>query len=125
MVKCTDESTIDALQPQSLPHPLLATLAKAAASTAGSNDLPAKNAKKNSEVAVVPSYRDYANAIDETGKGQSTPRQSFDRNFVEKLHHLLSDMEKEKLDHIAGWQPHGRCFVVRKTEAFEERILPV
>lgn len=44
--------------------------------------------------------------------------------FPEKLHYMLSQMEKNETAHIVNWQPHGRCFVVHKPKEFVEDILP-
>jgi hypothetical protein len=46
-------------------------------------------------------------------------------NFPEILHYVLSDMEKDGLQHVASWQPHGRCFVVHDQKIFVEKILPL
>jgi hypothetical protein len=48
-----------------------------------------------------------------------------DSNFPERLHYVLSDMEKDGLQHVASWQPHGRCFVVHDQQLFVEKILPL
>ena len=44
--------------------------------------------------------------------------------FPEKLHYMLSQMEKNGTSHIVNWQPHGRCFVVHKPKEFVEDIMP-
>lgn len=46
------------------------------------------------------------------------------RTFPFRLHALLSDVEKTGQTHIISWQPHGRCFIVRNTDAFVEQLLP-
>ena len=48
-----------------------------------------------------------------------------DRNFPEKLHYMLSELENDGLSHIVSWQPHGRCFLVHKQKEFVEVILPL
>ena len=44
--------------------------------------------------------------------------------FPEKLHYMLSRMEDESTADIVAWQPHGRCFIVRKPGDFVEKIMP-
>lgn len=71
-------------------------------------------------------YHDYSVVThEETIPRDSKPPATMEFNFVEKLHYLLSDMEKDHLEHIAAWQPHGRCFIVRRPNLFETKILPV
>lgn len=45
-------------------------------------------------------------------------------NFPTRLHFMLSELKKDKLNDIACWQPHGRSFIVNKTKHFENEILP-
>ena len=46
------------------------------------------------------------------------------RSFPEKLHSLLDAMDEEGQEHIASWQPHGRCFVVHDKAEFVRMIMP-
>lgn len=55
---------------------------------------------------------------------RSTSKRAEIANFPTKLHFMLSEMERDGLDHIAGWQPHGRAFTVKNTKEFETKILP-
>jgi hypothetical protein len=64
-------------------------------------------------------YQDYAGVTEQDMKSPSTK----DPDFAEKLHYVLRDMEKDGLQHIASWQPHGRCFIVHDREYFTEKIL--
>ena len=118
----TEEKSATVAVGPELQRSLLASLAseQSGRSNSATNDLLTAQECTSRE----PSYRDFSNAQDEAENGR-LPCPSLDRNFVEKLHHLLSDMERENLSHLAGWQPHGRCFVVRKMDMFEDRILPV
>jgi hypothetical protein len=68
-------------------------------------------------------YQDYAYVTEEGLKAPSSSKK--DSKFPEKLHYVLSEMEKDGLQHIASWQPHGRCFVVHDQELFTEKILPL
>ena len=59
-------------------------------------------------------YSDHANEAD-TGileDSDGKPTHASDRNFPVKLHYMLSELEDDEQDHIVGWAPHGRCFVV-------------
>lgn len=44
--------------------------------------------------------------------------------FPWRVHHMLQAAEKEGLQDIVSWQPHGRAFLVRKPKEFVEKILP-
>ena len=44
--------------------------------------------------------------------------------FPVKLHDMLDEIERDGHADVVSWQPHGRCFVVRKPEAFVNRIMP-
>jgi hypothetical protein len=46
--------------------------------------------------------------------------------FPTKLHNMLEyiALHETELNVIVSWQPHGRCFLVRNTKAFGERVLP-
>jgi hypothetical protein len=67
-----------------------------------------------------PGYHDYANEQDDSEETASkNPR------FPERIHYLLSEMEKEGNEHIASWQPHGRCFLVHDKKLFEKKVLPL
>lgn len=44
--------------------------------------------------------------------------------FPEKLHEMLRTVVSEGMDHVVSWQPHGRCFVIRRKEFFVEHVMP-
>jgi hypothetical protein len=68
-------------------------------------------------------YRDFVATVEERDlQATSSMKKS---NFPEKLHYVLSDMEKDGLQHVASWQPHGRCFVVHDKQLFVEKVLPL
>jgi hypothetical protein len=67
------------------------------------------------------SLRDYANVADKDMQGTTSKK---DPKFPERLQYVLSEMEKDGLQHIASWQPHGRCFIVHDQKLFTEKILP-
>jgi hypothetical protein len=63
-------------------------------------------------------------AEDEDFKPEATFHNTGD-NFPVKLHYMLSEIERDGLNHIVSWQPHGRCFVVHRKKEFEEKLLPL
>jgi hypothetical protein len=67
-------------------------------------------------------FQDYADVTEQDMK--TPPSSKNESNFPEKLHYVLSEMEKDGLQHIASWQPHGRCFIVHDRKLFAEQILP-
>lgn len=38
---------------------------------------------------------------------------------------MLSELQKDGLDDVVSWQPHGRCFRVHKQKRFVKEILPL
>jgi hypothetical protein len=84
---------------------------------------------------MMHNYHDYANEV-ETGKKsfgdlhhmQEHPQSSMnrgERNFPVKLQYMLNELEKDGMDGIVSWQPHGRCFLVHKQQQFVEKVLPL
>jgi hypothetical protein len=67
-------------------------------------------------------YRDFATIEEKNLEDTSSKKGS---NFPERLHYMLSDMEKDGLQHVASWQPHGRCFLVHDPNLFAEKVLPL
>ena len=76
------------------------------------------------------SYRDFGNAKEsdlkslaglDLQKSASAPKNN--NNFPEKLHYVLNEMEKDGLESVASWQPHGRCFIVHDPKQFSNDIL--
>jgi hypothetical protein len=64
-------------------------------------------------------YRDHAN-VSERGDLKEK-----EENFPVRLHYVLSETEKDGLQHIVSWHPHGRCFVVHNRKLFAKKILPL
>jgi hypothetical protein len=52
------------------------------------------------------------------------PARDAETKFPCKLYHMLDDVEKRGLTHIASWHPDGMCFRVHDPRAFVEQILP-
>jgi hypothetical protein len=85
---------------------------------------------------VVHNYHDFANegekAEESMGDLQHTEEHTQapsmnrgEQNFPVKLHYMLSELEKDGMDDIVSWQPHGRCFLVHKQQQFVEQVLPL
>jgi hypothetical protein len=74
--------------------------------------------------AVVHTYHDHANEI-KTVAGNTGESNSGEESFPYKLHYMLTELEKDGMDDIVSWQPHGRCFLVHKQKAFVEKVLPL
>jgi hypothetical protein len=87
---------------------------------------------------VFHDYHDYANEA-EKGEGslenlqhqhveehtQSSSLNRGEQNFPVMLHYMLNELEKDGMDNIVSWQPHGRCFLVHKQQQFLEHVLPL
>jgi hypothetical protein len=82
---------------------------------------------------VVHSYHDYANETEKLAEraenqrymGEHTQPNPGEENFPVKLHYMLTELETDGMDDIISWQPHGRCFLVRKQHQFVEEMLPL
>jgi hypothetical protein len=78
---------------------------------------------------VVHDYHDYSHITEShpiMKELYATNAESLkDQNFPLKLYDMLNELEKDGLDHIASWQPHGRCFVVHDPKRFVADILPL
>jgi hypothetical protein len=77
-------------------------------------------------------YRDYSNVNEHVLKENGSPAGDVggisskkDKNFPVRLHYVLSEMEKDGLQHIVSWRPHGRCFIVHDPKLFAKNILPL
>ena len=44
--------------------------------------------------------------------------------FPERLYDMLCNVTDEGSHDIISWQPHGRCFLIHKKDAFVEKIMP-
>ena len=45
-------------------------------------------------------------------------------SFPARLHYILGELEKDGLDHIVSWLPHGKGFKVHDPQLLETEILP-
>mgnify|MGYP005845532911 CR=1 FL=1 len=79
---------------------------------------------------VEHNYHDHANdpdgeytGIDQVIHNGNGSGKCVEQPFPVKLHYMLNELEKDGGDNIVGWQPHGRCFVVRNQKLFVEQIL--
>jgi hypothetical protein len=68
-------------------------------------------------ITVQHNYHDHANDV-EVERKHTPARGGVIIPFPLKLHAMLEAVEKEGLEHVVSWQPHGRCFVVRDAKAF-------
>jgi HSF-type DNA-binding len=66
-------------------------------------------------------YRDFSSLAPAVHESASE-LQSLTR-FPEKLYDMLNRAESQKFAHIASWQPHGRCFIIRKPEVFRSVLV--
>lgn len=74
--------------------------------------------------ATVPhEYRDYSNEV-VSKPNEHLVRGGPTNHFPEKLQDMLDQVQKDGLEHIVSWQPHGRCFVVHDAKGFVSFILP-
>lgn len=93
-----------------------------------SKTLTQKNAEASNNQNVMP-YTDYSNVTDNKLKDKgiiaTIVSNKATTNFPVKLHYMLSELEKDGLDDIISWQPHGRCFVIHKQQELVDKILPL
>jgi cytochrome c553 len=108
-------------------------------------ELPACRRYVHQKLVVVHNYHDHLNdpqqemqinhsknQIPERDSGSHPPfkKTSIDSapndhlSFPEKLHYMLHRMEKEGLQHVVCWKPHGRSFAVGDKKEFLENIVP-
>jgi len=78
----------------------------------------AKDAKHSKQhITVVHNYHDHS--ADVHCEARRLPaRGGVVTPFPLKLHAMLEAVEKENLEHVVSWQPHGRCFVVHDQKEF-------
>ena len=83
------------------------------------------NHQQQQQRKVEHNYQDNADVTQKESEDANTAVHASDRNFPVKLHFMLNELEADGLSHIVSWQPHGRCFLVHKQEAFVKQILPM
>lgn len=75
--------------------------------------------------SVQHNYHDYAaedegpHLIHQLILDPTKARQGADHPFPVKLHYML----EEGLSNVISWQPHGRCFVIKKQKEFVSKVL--
>jgi HSF-type DNA-binding len=52
------------------------------------------------------------------------PRGGVVTPFPMRLYDMLDKVKDEGMEKVVSWQPHGRCFVVRRPNDFVKDILP-
>jgi len=85
-----------------------------------------KTAKMHDRHFVQHNYHDHANDRDNVGPLTQQPRQrgGVTLPFPLKLHQALEQVEDDGFADCISWQPHGRCFVIRKPKQFVEQVMP-
>ena len=82
---------------------------------------------------VCHDYHDFKDAPMETNEGhaagsgqepQGVRQRGATKQFPVKLYHILVKAQEEGFENVISWQPHGRCFIVRKPNIFTEKIMP-
>jgi hypothetical protein len=79
------------------------------------------NSSRNNDTLQtnVEVYRDYASLTEGEVWNETEAIKDI---FPVRLHYMLSEMEKDGLEHIISWQLHGRCFIVHDSDALEKRL---
>lgn len=103
-------------QPSRVPSALgLAPLSCTSSSSYTKKTRPGKH-----HITVQHNYHDHAYDVN-CGQPRRMPAKGgVVTPFPLKLHTMLDAVEKEGLEHIVSWQPHGRCFVVHDPKAFAD-----
>lgn len=70
-------------------------------------------------------YRDFASLTEQDLVPVAPKDSNKETNFPVRLHYVLREMEKDGLQDVIAWQPHGRAFLVRNPERFEKEYLPL
>mmetsp|Transcript_14756 Transcript_14756/g.28051 ORF Transcript_14756/g.28051 Transcript_14756/m.28051 type:complete len:435 (+) Transcript_14756:81-1385(+) len=69
-------------------------------------------------------YHDHAAEVDTTGYIPiKRKRGGVLQPFPVKLYDVLERLEQEGHDDVIGWQPHGRCFVIRQPKVFVQEFM--
>ena len=82
----------------------------------------ARSSKDDIELKDLPVYS-LCNMKDENGVA-CAPKGGVACPFPWRLHECLEAVEKEGLEHIVSWAPHGRAFTVHHPDKFVELVLP-
>lgn len=85
-----------------------------------------KNVKKvrhHPHIVVEHHYHDHANDSEEETVDERPARGGVTTPFPLRLHAMLDKLAADGYADVISWQPHGRCFVVRKPKEFKE-LLP-
>lgn len=66
-----------------------------------------------------------ATGMNESYMNHNDSNTSQQSSFPIRLHYILSgELERDNMNHIASWQPHGRCFLVHDRAEFVKHVLP-
>jgi len=79
---------------------------------------------KQEKQLVSHNYHDHSNIqASQHPQRKKCGRGGVAKPFPLKLYHMLQQVDKEDIADIISWQPHGRCFHVRKPKAFVSQVL--
>lgn len=76
--------------------------------------------------SIPSAYRDFFDASDDDeAKESAKDGGGYNKDhFPSILHFLLTELEKDGMNHIVSWQPHGRCFRIHQKDEFVAKVLP-
>lgn len=78
---------------------------------------------KEGHIIVQHNYHDHSNDSKIALPKENPARGGVTVPFPIKLHEMLEAISQDGLENVISWQPHGRCFVLRKPKDFIE-LLP-
>lgn len=78
-------------------------------------------------LVVQHNYHDHAQdavlALPSTDNSSNRKGCRLTQSFPYRLYDMIESLQAEGQEDVFGWQPHGRCFVVRQPEALKQ-LLP-
>jgi hypothetical protein len=78
---------------------------------------------KDGYIIVQHNYHDHSKDSKSALSHENPPRGGVTTPFPLKLHEMLEAIQQDGLEDVISWQPHGRCFILRKPKEFI-RMLP-
>ena len=90
---------------------------------------PGVTSKQNQRQFVQHNYQDHSHEMPTTEEELAlvrpgAPERTLSAAFPLKLHEILSNIERDGLEAIVGWLPHGRSFKIHQQNEFVEQVLP-
>lgn len=77
---------------------------------------------KEGHIIVQHNYHDHSTDSKISLPQENPARGGVTTPFPLKLHEMLEAIQQDSLDNVISWQPHGRCFVLRKPKEFIEML---